>query len=575
MNSDQGLLATNRSPQPVWSGLDPVHGATDSLSATKDDISGSYTTYRPPLPFHPPIWAQSRQELCESFDWFRSYQGGVYHANNAVKGYLLSAFPASRDCFEHAGKLIISHGGGKAECLHTHKGHVAADDQLAQDKSVRALLTTYYECRPLVLVIDDKYTLFPYDLGTKDITYAILGFYTIVAAWAEYQPAHNERGRVVRYKFAFRWCESQGQPWWGTAHPEGIACPEPAAISAVDQNYLCSACGASSPHIYTQGWACLNTECSAFWKTKNGSGLPDELAYRDEFLRLLASLKVSPILDDLFSPTVPYDKEVNANTGYTFSRGWHCRGCGRLSCRVKMEHWECSSCQAVHSITGRVRCAQEFWQEIPSINFRDFLIWEQSEVQRLPQRLFKSSLDTGHVQSFILPNGWGVIHHIQHSTEAGRRSADDVFEEYQHQANAGELPFRRWPLRSVIRGPMLTNYFSQNCTPSSHANVGSKFKKSYIYQYVGGTANTLPFSKAPSAVLSARKLIQTRIEAALAQSVDFNEVLSAAYMERQRMAGDVLVMEGLQIQEHYEHTVVPTNYRIAATARWIDPERHL
>ncbi|KAG6866761.1 hypothetical protein C0991_011420 [Blastosporella zonata] len=49
-------------------------------------------TVKPPLPRYPPIWAQSRQEVCESFDWFRSYQGGVYHTHDYVKGYLLSAF---------------------------------------------------------------------------------------------------------------------------------------------------------------------------------------------------------------------------------------------------------------------------------------------------------------------------------------------------------------------------------------------------------------------------------------------------------------------------------------------------
>lgn len=65
-----------------------------------------------PLPRIPPVWAQviqfymsrkhtltkdiqSRQEVCESFDWFRSYQSGVYHSRGVVKGYLLSAF-ASR-----------------------------------------------------------------------------------------------------------------------------------------------------------------------------------------------------------------------------------------------------------------------------------------------------------------------------------------------------------------------------------------------------------------------------------------------------------------------------------------------
>ena len=67
--------------------------------------------------------------MCEAFDWFRSYQGGVYHSDHAVKGYLLSAFASKsvvpcqlyplkldnltcfrRDVFEDGGRLIISHG---------------------------------------------------------------------------------------------------------------------------------------------------------------------------------------------------------------------------------------------------------------------------------------------------------------------------------------------------------------------------------------------------------------------------------------------------------------------------------
>jgi len=33
--------------------------------------------------------------------------------------------------------------------------------------------------------------------------------------------------------------------------------------------------------------------------------------------------------------------------------------------------------------------------------------------------------------------------------------------------------------------------------------------------------------------------------------------------------GDVLVMEGEDVQNCYEHTVIPCNFRFAATARWI------
>ena len=76
--------------------------------------------------------------------------------------------------------------------------------------------------------MDDKYALFPYDISKDDMTYAVLGIYTIAHAWgknlpasyrrpasnklnqpAEYQPASNDSGRVVRYKFAFRWCDAQ------------------------------------------------------------------------------------------------------------------------------------------------------------------------------------------------------------------------------------------------------------------------------------------------------------------------------------------------------------------------------
>lgn len=55
-------------------------------------------------------------------------------------------------------------------------------------------------------------------------------------------------------------------------------------------------------------------------------------------------------------------------------------------------------------------------------------------------------------------------------------------------------------------------------------------------QYVGGTDSTVPFSQAPTAVLRALDLIRTRAQAVLGTKPNFNEVLSAAYMERQKMA---------------------------------------
>ena len=55
-------------------------------------------------------------------------------------------------------------------------------------------------------------------------------------------------------------------------------------------------------------------------------------------------------------------------------------------------------------------------------------------------------------------------------------------------------------------------------------------------QYVGGTDNTVPWDRAPSAVCDALGLITHRMRLALGIDANFNEVLSAAYMERQKMA---------------------------------------
>lgn len=58
-------------------------------------------------------------------------------------------------------------------------------------------------------------------------------------------------------------------------------------------------------------------------------------------------------------------------------------------------------------------------------------------------------------------------------------------------------------------------------------------------QYVGGTARTVPFNAAPSAVVKARDLIQSRMMSIMcgeSKPYVFNEVLSAAYMEEQSMS---------------------------------------
>ncbi|KAJ7103828.1 hypothetical protein C8R44DRAFT_808235 [Mycena epipterygia] len=701
--------------------LNDVNNQSDELQGHDLIIEPQYRP-KPPLPVLPPIWAQSRQEVCESFEWFRSYQGGVYQNDGTVRGYFLSAYSAKRDHFACGGKIIISHGGGKAESSRKQAGHVtntAADDQRAQDLSVRALIETYRRNQPLVLLIDDKYGPFPFDLGSRDVYMAILGFYKIIHMWAEYQPSSSHSsGRVVRYKFAFQWCEDQGEPWWlqenldagilprsedvgtpiiaenlptseavgtpiitenlptsedvgtpiiaeylptskdvGTPiiaenlpTPEAVGTPiitenlptsEDVGTPIITENlpesgdvgtptivptetvtiprplkpdhlyFLCATCSETSPRVY-RAWACLNPACASFWTTSSGHPLPDELDYNPEFLTVIDFRPLPFSHRDALLPKPPVLAPENGiTTTYMHSRGWHCRKCGRLSCRSAWEHYQCPNCKETHVIVSNVRPAKNLMSiRVPiSDKFVDSLIDPFSGIQRMQTRIFNHSDiagATGRSQTFILPEGKGRIHLLQ-TNRLANVAADRIFEAYQQQASDGTLLFRRWPLRShKLRGPLLTNYFSQNSGET--------------YHYVGGTDNTVPFDRAPSAIVQARDLIQRRIHEACGTKVVFNEVLSAAYMEQQKMAfhsdserglgpvvaglsmgspalmhfrllskyasrteqranamtvvlrhGDVLVMEGAGVQDFYEHTVVPCNFRIAATARWIEP----
>ena len=58
---------------------------------------------------------------------------------------------------------------------------ILADDQIEEEGSTQALLTSFRQQIPVVLIIDDRYRPFPYSLG--EYTYAVLGYYLIVAAW--------------------------------------------------------------------------------------------------------------------------------------------------------------------------------------------------------------------------------------------------------------------------------------------------------------------------------------------------------------------------------------------------------
>jgi len=68
----------------------------------------------------------------------------------------------------------------------------------------------------------------------------------------------------------------------------------------------------------------------------------------------------------------------------------------------------------------------------------------------------------------------------------------------------------------------------------SRDNICGQCLAPYL-QYVGGADRTLPFDQCPPCVIRARQLIQDRASLILNERPQFNELLNAAYMEKQSM----------------------------------------
>ncbi|WWC68776.1 uncharacterized protein I206_102711 [Kwoniella pini CBS 10737] len=170
----------------------------------------------------PPIWAETRQELCEALPYYRSFQSGIYMHKKIAFGYLLEAFPAPRDIWAYQGRVIISHGGG--QCIKNPNSESQTNipatlqaDQSRNDSRVDTLLLAHEKKIPIILIAGKGYDELPWNL---DCAYVVLGWYWISFTWVEAEPCASGikppdcRDYFHRYKIRFDWVESQGIPWW-------------------------------------------------------------------------------------------------------------------------------------------------------------------------------------------------------------------------------------------------------------------------------------------------------------------------------------------------------------------------
>ncbi|KAI5787380.1 hypothetical protein FPQ18DRAFT_414355 [Pyronema domesticum] len=102
----------------------------------------------------PRIWAEMRQELCEAFPFFGSYQGGLYCHNDVARGVLLVSVVWDRDvCGD---RVIITHSCGKPTQNAETGIRLLAEDQRMDDTRIKALRNNLVCKFPIAMMVGDK-----------------------------------------------------------------------------------------------------------------------------------------------------------------------------------------------------------------------------------------------------------------------------------------------------------------------------------------------------------------------------------------------------------------------------------
>ncbi|RPB05055.1 hypothetical protein L873DRAFT_940586 [Choiromyces venosus 120613-1] len=456
---------------------------------------------KPPGIRKPEVWCETRQELCESLPYYRSYQAGCYGHNGLVYGYLLDGFASPRDYINS--KVVISHSGGKSGTDENGQRRLLAD-QTVDDNTIKYLIKNMNQKWPLILIMGNQCTNSPSKIPQR---YCVMDWFKVTAAWAEKDPL----SQCTRWKFRFEKLNTDVDGWWAATASEEPNTPEEMVKAS------CLSCGKESPHIYEQGWACLNPDCRSFWML-NGAEMPTELRYTDSFLSC-RTLWPEDFLEPPNSLAPPLDTELSVHVesggvSRPFWKGMCCPQCGRLSCRELWAGWRCPTCGFSHNPPRVVFDAARLADPHRPVYTGPAIPSNTHHEEISSTRMVRDGLTIIQYQL----GDCGTVTHILANKLSNSRPEDAnwLLENYQNL----DMPFRRFPMKCHhSQGRLLTQQFMYNC--------GAPYK--FIVD-----VNSVPFDDSPPVVLKALQLIHQRVHL-IHPEAEFNEVLNVGYFEKQKM----------------------------------------
>jgi hypothetical protein len=502
-----------------------LHNIAEQLFANRK--SGST---KPAPAGQPEVWADGRQELCETLHYYRAYQSAAYSTGGFARGFMFDKVAHARDYVDS--NVVISRAGGGLSKDKDSGEMKSSQDQTDSAPIVQALRNCMKHYNPVVVIIGIDN---PHILSQPPHQYCVLDYFKPTHIWFE----KSGKSKILRYRFEK--LNTKKESWWRAEHEQDVV--ELGELGHPVEN-RCDCCDTTSPQIYLNGWMCLQSSCGAFWQIVDGSSIgsyrpssePDEesLIYDPRFLKQ----KTPWMNDDTEYPLSFGVPQVSAyavsgeNTSQGFWSGIVCPDCGKCNSRLCWMGWECSNptCayknQPPHSIIPALTLRDPFWPLTSNYTL--------SRDTHAPLVSVSVSFAHGYrINQYTIPGLSGSITHMiaNRTVVSEPGGPDSMFEELQ-QTDIG-LRRRRMP-NGQLKG--------ENYCRSFMVNYGMPYK------FIASTAShsfegaARPITATRSRLNWAANFLLAREDGKTFDEVErewddkeFNEVLALGYFEAQRI----------------------------------------
>ncbi|KAI5377105.1 hypothetical protein J4E82_004188 [Alternaria postmessia] len=213
-----------------------------------------------PEPYgQPEVWADGRQELCETLHYYRAYQSACYSTGGFARGFMFDKVAHNRDYMDS--NVVLSRAGGGL-MKDIDSGEMKSKRDQSEDSAALGLRNCMIHRNPVVIITGVDSPNIP---SKPPHQYCVLDYFKPTHVWAE----KSGDSKIVRYRFEK--LNTKKESWWRAKDAQEVielgSLPSPV-------EKVCGSCNLQSPQVYLNGWMCLQSACTAFWKIYTNTAEP-------------------------------------------------------------------------------------------------------------------------------------------------------------------------------------------------------------------------------------------------------------------------------------------------------------